>query len=291
MGNAKTREDLTSIDQILEQMQATIYENDTHLGSAGVAQSGSNYGAYRSSNSPPGTSQLQSTASQSNPVALLQHQHQAGVNAGETGTPDLTPSSAQSYTPGHSPMQGESAPTSNAMYPTLPSTASDMAYAAANAATLSGLYETEERRRYSGGMLQRAAPDKVKSEMDTASDGSATPPASTLNEQSKGKDDASSQDNVIDPALAAEAASAKADPRDADQEQVWVQNMRLIEWMREFIKKKLQSGEYEEDSASRHSPQQGGELDHDMTGAGDQAKERSEEEQLYPVLRHVEESA
>src|SRR5271154_6162831 len=34
MGNAKTREDLTSIDHILEQMQATIYENDTHLAQA-----------------------------------------------------------------------------------------------------------------------------------------------------------------------------------------------------------------------------------------------------------------
>lgn len=291
MGNAKTREDLTSIDQILEQMQATIYENDTHIGS----QAGSNYVAYRTSNSPPSTSQLPSTAAHSNPAAMLQHQHQASVaSTADASTPGLTPpSSAQSYTSGQSPMQGHSAPTSNSLYPNLPASASDMAYAAANAATLSGLYENEERRRYSGGMLQRAAPDKGKDEMDIGSDGSATPPASTLNQQAKGKDRASPQENVIDPALAAEAASTpKSDPRDADQEQVWVQNMRLIEWMREFIKKKLQTVDMDEDNnGNSRSPHEGGQLDHDMTGTGDHNKERSEEEQLYPVLRHVEESA
>ncbi|EXJ81246.1 hypothetical protein A1O3_07536 [Capronia epimyces CBS 606.96] len=293
MGNAKTREDLTSIDQILEQMQATIYENDTHLGAAGVAQAGSNYVAYRTSNSPPSANQLPSTATHSNPGAILQSQHQASIaSTADASTPGLTPpSSAQSYTSGQSPMQGHTAPTSNAMYPSLPSSASDMAYAAANAATLSGIYESEDRRRYSGGMLQRAAPAKGSGEMDAVSDGSVTPPASALNEQAKGKNKATPQESVIDPALAAEAATPKSDPRDADQEQVWVQNMRLIEWMREFIKKKLQSGEYEDGNASRHSPEERGELDHDMTGTGDHEKERSEEEQLYPVLRHVEESA
>ncbi|EXJ95893.1 hypothetical protein A1O1_01018 [Capronia coronata CBS 617.96] len=295
MGNAKTREDLTSIDQILEQMQATIYENDTHLGSTGVGQSGSNYVAYRTSNSPPSTGQMASTAAQSNPIALLQHQHQASVaSTADASTPGLTPpSSAQSYTSGQSPMQGHAAPTSNAMYPSLPSSASDMAYAAANAATLSGIYESEERRRYSGGMLQRAAPAKGRDEMDTVSDGSATPPALGSNQQDKGKDKDSPQESVIDPALAAEAASTpKGDPRDADQEQVWVQNMRLIEWMREFIKKKLESGEYENENDTNHtSPQHGGELDHDMTGTGDQKQEKTEEEQLYPVLQAVAENA
>ncbi|KAJ4542418.1 hypothetical protein HRR76_000718 [Exophiala dermatitidis] len=294
MGNAKTREDLTSIDQILEQMQATIYENDTHLGSANVGQSGSGYVAYRTSNSPPSTSQQPSTAAQTNPTALLQNQTQSNVASNtDASTPGLTPpSSAQSYTSGHSPLQGHTAPSGNGLYPNLPSSASDMAYAAANAATLSGIYDQEERRRYSGGMLQRAAPAKVKDEMDITSDGSVTPPASALNQQNKDKKSASPQENVIDPALAAEAASTpKSDPRDADQEQVWVQNMRLIEWMREFIKKKLQSGDYEEENGHGGSPHHGGQLDHDMSGTSDQKHDKSEEEQLYPVLRHVEESA
>merc|ERR1711964_814622 len=58
MGNAKTRGDLTSIDQILEQMQATIYENDTH-------QTG--YVSYRTSSNSPPTAQMPSAAAQSSP--------------------------------------------------------------------------------------------------------------------------------------------------------------------------------------------------------------------------------
>lgn len=175
------------------------------------------------------------------------------------------------------------------MYPSLPSSASDIAYAAANAATLSGLYESDDRRRWEGGRLQRAAPAKDKDEMDIGSDGSLTPPASSMNKSSKGKKKAS-QDIVIDPALSADADTPKSDSKDPDQEQVWVQNMRLIEWMREFIKKRLQSGDFEDENAKEASPQQGGEVDTDMSGTHD-AKEKSEEEQLYPVLRHVEETA
>lgn len=287
MGNAKTREDLTSIDQILEQMQATIYENDAHLGSTGMAQSGSGYVGIRSSNSPPS-----SAAAAPGQSGMLQHQHQGSIaSTAEASTPGLTPpSSAQSYTSGQSPLQNHAAPTSSAMYPTLPSSASDMAYAAANAATLSGIYESDDRRRWDGSRLQRAAPAKGKDDMDMVSDGSITPPASAMNKQAKGKKKASPQDSVIDPALAGgEAETPKSDSKDPDQEQVWVQNMRLIEWMREFIKKKLQSGEFEGVDAKRSSSPKG-EVDTDMTGTDDH-KEKSEEEQLYPVLRHVEETA
>lgn len=293
MGNAKTRGDLTSIDQILEQMQATIYESDAQLGSTGVAQAGPGYVAYRTSTSasPPSSSHLPSTAAQSASASMLQHQHQGSIaSATDASTPGLTPpSSAQSYTSGQSPLQNHAAPTSSAMYPSLPSSASDIAYAAANAATLSGLYESDDRRRWEGGRLQRAAPAKDKDEMDIGSDGSLTPPASSMNKSSKGKKKAS-QDIVIDPALSADADTPKSDSKDPDQEQVWVQNMRLIEWMREFIKKRLQSGDFEDENAKEASPQQGGEVDTDMSGTHD-AKEKSEEEQLYPVLRHVEETA
>merc|ERR1711939_1158933 len=139
-----------------------------------------------SSNSPP-SAQMPSASSNS-PTQLLQHQHQSSVStasdAETASTPGLTPpSSAQSYTSGQSPVQGHSAPNGNAMYPSLPASSSDMAYAAANSATLSGMFDNDERRRYSGGMLQRAAPDKDKDEMDIVTDGSVTPPASAMNKQ------------------------------------------------------------------------------------------------------------
>ncbi|KIW49238.1 hypothetical protein PV05_10934 [Exophiala xenobiotica] len=293
MGNAKTRGDLTSIDQILEQMQATIYENDTHLGSSGVGQAGPGYVAYRTSNSPPGAAQVPTTAAHSNPTALLQHQHQGSIaSATDASTPGLTPpSSAQSYTSGQSPLQGHAAPTSSAMYPSLPSNASDMAYAAANSATLSGMFDNDERRRYSGGMLQRAAPAKDKDDMDIVTDGSVTPPASAMNKQAKGKKKAGSpEDSVIDPALsAAEVGTPKSDSKDPEPGEVWVQNMRLIEWMRDLIKKRLDTEQFDDDDKTVTPKAEGG-LDHEMTGTDDH-KHRSEEEQLYPVLRHVEESA
>merc|ERR1711939_543228 len=293
MGNAKTRGDLTSIDQILEQMQATIYENDTHLGSSGVGQAGPGYVAYRTSNSPPGAAQVPTGAAHSNPTALLQHQHQGSIaSATDASTPGLTPpSSAQSYTSGQSPLQGHAAPTSSAMYPSLPSNASDTAYAAANSATLSGMFDNDERRRYSGGMLQRAAPAKDKDDMDIVTDGSVTPPASAMNKQAKGKKKAGSpEDSVIDPALfAAEVGTPKSDSKDPEPGEVWVQNMRLIEWMRDLIKKRLDTEQFDDDDKTVTPKAEGG-LDHEMTGTDD-PKHRSEEEQLYPVLRHVEESA
>ncbi|KIW79027.1 hypothetical protein Z517_08867 [Fonsecaea pedrosoi CBS 271.37] len=300
MGNAKTREDLTSIDQILEQMQATIYENDAHL-TAGVAPAGSGYVTYaRSSNSPPTSSHLPSAAAPASATSLLQHGHQDSIaSATDASTPGLTPpSSAQSYTSGQSPLPGHAAPTSSAMYPTLPASASDMAYAAANAATLSGLYESDDRRRWDGGRLQRAAPGMVKDEMDIGSDGSVTPPASSANKDpSNSKTKVSPQDSVIDPALASVEGSEtpkSGESKDSpDQTEMWVQNMRLIEWMREFIKKKLQSGDYEDGQGADKDVARKDLTEHhdaDMTGT-EEHKEQSEEEQLYPVLRHVEEAA
>lgn len=289
MGNAKTRGDLTSIDQILEQMQATIYENDTH-------QTG--YVSYRTSSNSPPSAQMPSASSNS-PTQLLQHQHQSSVstasNAETASTPGLTPpSSAQSYTSGQSPVQGHSAPNGNAMYPSLPASSSDMAYAAANAATLGGMYD-DESRRYRGGMLQRAAPAKKDGdEMETASDGSVTPPASAINRAAKGKDKADLKDSVIDPALssAADASTPRSDvTKEEDRETAWVQNMRLIEWMRDIIKKRLERGEYDEDNADASSAKKEGEsADAEMTGT-DEKSEKTDQEQLYPVLRHVEETA
>jgi hypothetical protein len=288
MGNAKTRGDLTSIDQILEQMQATIYENDTHLAQSGVAQPGASYVSYRTSSSSP-PSQLPSGASHSTPSSMLQHQHQGSIasSTDTASTPGLTPpSSAQSYTSGQSPLQGHSAPSANAMYPNLPSNASDMAYAAANAATLNGIYDNDERRRYSGGMLQRAAPAKRDDEMDLGSDGSITPPASVINKAAKkGKGKVSPKDSVIDPALSGEATTPKSEGKEEDREQVWVQNMRLIEWMRDLIKKKLERGDYDEDGAKK-----AGKEDTEMGGV-DEKDDKTDQEQLYPVLRHVEEAA
>lgn len=292
MGNAKTRGDLTSIDQILEQMQATIYENDAHAHS-GVGQSGSSYVTYRTSNSPPSIA-LPSTAAHSQ--TMLQHQHNPSIaSASDVSTPGLTPpSSAQSYTSGQSPLQQHAAPSNSAMYPSLPS--ADMAYAAAaNAATLSGIFDSDEaRRRYGGSMLQRAQPDKDRDEsmsIGSPRDGSVTPPAAAINKSSKGKKKASPKDSVIDPALSGEPSTPKSEDKgEQDREQIWVQNMRLIEWMRDLIKKRLERGEYDSESTESSDVKEET-VDTEMTGVETSDKKDADADALYPVLQHVNEDS
>lgn len=276
MGNAKTREDLTSIDQILEQMQATIYENDTHLAQAGLSQPGSTYVGYNTGNSP---TNLPSVHSQ---TANLARSHQNSMCGTESAsTPGLTPpSSAQSYTSGQSPMTGHAAPSSGAMYPNLP--AGDMGYQAGNGATLGSAYDNEDpRRRYSGGMLQRAQPAK-----DARSDGSATPPAAELNKKAatKGKKKGSPADSAIDPALSGEGtpgSKGEMSKEEADRQTNWVENMRLIEWMREMIKKKLETAKFDVNGVEVKP----GTEDVEMGGTDEETKQ--DEERLYPVLEAV----
>ena len=275
MGNAKTREDLTSIDQILEQMQATIYENDTHLAQAGVAQPGASYVAYQTGNSPTGAS-LPSTHAHS---AGFSRSHQNSV-ADSASTPGLTPpSSAQSYTSGQSPMTGHAAPSSGAMYPNLP--AGDMGYHGGNSATLGGSYDNDDpRRRYSGGMLQRAQPAKDNR------DGSATPPAAEMNKKAaKGKKKGSPDESAIDPALSGEVdtpgSKGEVSKEEAERQTAWVENMRLIEWMREMIKRKLETAQFDENGVEvkPHSD--------DVEMAGTDEETKKDEERLYPVLEAV----
>lgn len=326
MGNAKSRGDLTSIDQLLEQMQAAIYENDSQLAQAGVAQPGAHYVNYRTSNSPPGV-QLQASHAQSTPMMNQHQQHHhnpsiaSATESVHSSTPALTPpSSAQSYTSGHSPVSHNLTPLQgatsggNAMYPSLPTGTIDNGFpnatSAPNAATLGSLYDGEEhRRRYSGGLLQHAQPPPRGGSgdaMEVSSDGSSTPPAAVHNAKAaaarkrRGQGPASS---VIDPALSGmgseESAAAVAaaglkssasnlgvgemTERDAEKERAWVDNMRLIEWMRDYVKKRLEEGDFDEDETL--SGQQGKDVEMG-DGIADGNKENGKDG-LYPSLKGV----
>ena len=95
------------------------------------------------------------------------------------------------------------------MYPRLPSTtvADSMtagyptASGAAPPSTLSGAYDHDDRRRYTGGTLQRARPadraateDRMDMSHDSKNDGERTPKASHISE------------SLIDPALSGTAS-------------------------------------------------------------------------------------
>ncbi|PGH11317.1 pH-response transcription factor pacC [Helicocarpus griseus UAMH5409] len=290
MGNLRTKADLMNIDQFLEQMQSTVYESDDHVAAAGVAQPGAHYihggMSYRPTGSPPTATHIPSshaTATTSAPIMTSS----SAARSPHSATPALTPpSSAQSYTSGRSPVSVSSThhavppshhPQSNAgMYPTLPATTSQehstAAYPsvsnAAPASTLSSIFESDDRRRYTGGMLQRSRPVEFESSQTQYGESRLSPPS---------KEPAKFSASLIDPALrqptsnhdaspdrdsekrksssasatpdAEEASRAVAAANEANDHSVeqWVANVRLIEKLRLYIYERLSRGDYEDD--------------------------------------------
>ncbi|KAF2114496.1 hypothetical protein BDV96DRAFT_576919 [Lophiotrema nucula] len=291
--NLRTKSDLLNIDQFLEQLQSTVYENPNHAAAAGVQQAGGHYihtgSTYRSSHSPPG---LASTHPQSS--------HATAVASSNTDTPALTPaSSVLSYNSQHSPGSGHSgstvSPTSRAsmgsMYPTLPSVSaaiSDLS-AAAPSSGLAPAFDADGRRRYSGNLLQKHAPGRRGSdEMDTSEDDASPKDSRRSSEQDTlhhNVNQLAIHSPKVDPALSASmrspsqvSSTSTEQPGEASQ-QYWVENIRTIEKLREYIRERLTTHDYSSDS------------DEDEAGpVKTEPSPRTDDEQhLYPVLRAVQE--
>jgi len=276
--NARTKNDLQDIDRFLEQLQATVYETSkgyetsNSAAAAGVQQPGlhtqfagdfgmgGHQAQYRSSNSPP---QFGNHLGSSGVMSSGSSVHGVTSSSSALDTPALTPASVSSYTSsGHSPMSSHSRASfgsvSGQMYPSLPAVTgmSDMGsnYPTTTSAPASGLasgFEGLDGRRYSGGRLQRQAPD-VKTEdteMEDADDGSRTPKASdSKRPKSKGNssidpalrgEDGSGSDSVSTPAAQSEGAEDK-------RQEEWIENIRLIEALRKWVGDRLKSGDFEE---------------------------------------------
>ncbi|KAJ9668239.1 hypothetical protein H2201_001669 [Coniosporium apollinis] len=284
--NLRTKSDLVNIDQFLEQLQATVYENSNHAAAAGVAQAGSHYihpalnSSYRSSNSPPGMMQ----SSQPGAAASLPTPTSAD-------TPALTPaSSVMSYGSAHSPNSVHSGhtispisrPSVGSMYPTLPSVSSisdiSGAYPATTSAPTSGLasYDPNDRRHYSNPMLQKARVVRNQDRMET--DDSPSPEDSRRGSTDAKMAMGSPHTEVPPtPTVKSPASNSHSPAGMAEKAQEsWVENIRVIEALRSMVKEKLEHGEFEEDSQPRaESPRD----NREMTDVD-----------LYPVLRAVRDS-
>lgn len=277
MPNLRTKNDLMNIDQFLEQMQSTVYESSNAAAAAGVQQPGAHYTHqavnFRQSHSPPHTSlqglgHMNSQVSSSHVTAPMMATHSTQSNS---GTPALTPpSSSVSYTSGHSPASSHGmSPSSRhssaaaAAYPSLP--AVTLGYSphstAAPTSTLGTNFDSDPRRRYSGGMLQRSAP------MDTSDDSRTPSPPVRKTEVS----------NNIDPALSGvQSPGERSESGDSARdraEEAWIENIRVIEALRKLISDRLERKEYVDD-------------DDDVSMSGTERKEeRPAEKSLYPTLR------
>ncbi|KAK4237407.1 hypothetical protein C8A03DRAFT_44748 [Achaetomium macrosporum] len=224
MPNVRTKEDLQQIDQMLEQMQATIYENSGSPQSqyAPVDMRSPTYAPRPAAVDPYAATAAQVVSPLSAPT------HSAG------GTPAVTPpSSAISYTSGHSPSASSSgmSPTSrhsstSVSYPSLPSRP-NLPFP-----STSGLGSTfaHNERRLSGGMLQRA------SGAHRGSEGDRTPTP-------KNPDGAA----VSSPSEASEAG-------ESESYDDWLAHMKTVEYLRNYVRMRLERREYEEsDSDSPRS--------------------------------------
>ena len=316
MSNVRTKNDLINIDQFLEQMQNTIYESDENVAAAGVAQPGAHYVqggmSYRTTNSPP--SQLPPshvTAAGSAPMMA------ASAHSPSTGTPALTPpSSAQSYTSNRSPISMPqhhrvSPPHESGagMYPRLPSTTMPdgmgagypTVSSAAPPSTLSGIFDHDERRRYTGGTLQRARPAERElddNRMDTTHDGKED------RERTPTKDSIAA--SLIDPALsgaspdpdqeaAQRTAQAATEVAERDGNAAWVEKVRLLENLRRLVSELLEQDRFDESgSHSGHeSPASGMDamegVETSRVSASPEQTKVEPEAVLYPTLRGMDE--
>lgn len=248
MPNLRTKGDLEQIDQILEQMQSTVYEN---------------------SGSPPSTNypstfdlRHQSPVSRANVTndhyavsAAQMPSPLSAVSSTTSGSAAHTPpSSSLSYTSGHSPASshamspGSRHGSASVAYPSLPATTSY----GSSTISLGSTFATNDQRRLSGGMLQRASGARQVSEEPEQA---TTPKAEPQSPASPSED---------------------GDAGEPESYELWLQNVRVIEYLREAIQDRLKKGEFdgESEGADNHN------IDPSLTATGGVASDRP----LYPAL-------
>ncbi|KAI0429689.1 hypothetical protein F5Y09DRAFT_309785 [Xylaria sp. FL1042] len=238
MPELRTKAELVRMDQVLEQMQSTIYE------SANPPYIPMN---IRQSHSPPHSGIQGQSAMGAHPysAAHVASPLTAVSSTHSTGTPAATPpSSSVSYTSGHSPAASSAgfspssrhSSTASGLYPPLPAVTSSYPGQSATA-TLGPNFEADSRRRYSGSMLQRASAGPRPS---VDREGSRTP---------KGPESAVS--TVSSPSAESER-STEARERE-DQYEIWLENVRTIEYLREYVNDRLRRKDFDQGSPGSSS--------------------------------------
>ncbi|KAK4245382.1 hypothetical protein C7999DRAFT_16371 [Corynascus novoguineensis] len=216
MPNLRTKEDLQQIDHMLEQMQATIYDNSGSPNTQYAPVDMRHSPAYASR--PAVDGYAVSAAQVMSPISAPTH------SAG--GTPAVTPpSSTMSYTSGHSPTASSAglSPSSrhsstSVSYPSLPSRP-NLPYP--SSAGLGSTFAHNERR-LSGGMLQSAS--------GARRDGNRTPTP-------KAPDGA-----------AVSSPSEESEAGDNETYDEWLHNVRAVEFLRNYVRHRLERHDYDSDS-------------------------------------------
>lgn len=252
MPSARTQKDLVQIDHLLGQMQDTIYDNASHATAGVHIHGGGDHhhgygGGFRNTPSPNtihrgspthmGDGYAVSAANMASPLTAIS----------SAGTPALTPpSSSMSYTSGHSPSPSASgmsaaglSPQSRhspaaVMYPSLPTSlpGASHGFGQSATATLGPSFDMTERRRYSGGLLQRARGPLSARPVEAPSP-SSTPKA------------AAAESNSSPASPGSESSDVSETTREREEQyDRWLENMRVIEGLRDYIRGRLERREY-----------------------------------------------
>ncbi|KAG5919769.1 hypothetical protein E4U42_006427 [Claviceps africana] len=269
MPNARTQKDLIHLDNLLGQMQDTIYENSSHA-TAGVHIHSNNdhgVGVYRHSQSPPVLQRASPTgmsvAGEGYPSISAASMHSPLTTAmSSAGTPALTPpSSTMSYTSDHSPSPSASSglspqsrhstTASSVMYPNLPTSlpAVNQGFGQSTSATLGSSFDCDGRRRYSSGILQKARIIPPIRPVEETS-GRTTP---------KPGDSAAS---VGSPS--SESDTSETTKENEEQYDRWLDNMRVIETLRDYIRGRLERKDFEQDDEVETTRREGDAMDLDI---------------------------
>lgn len=311
----KTKNDLLSLESFLDQLSHTVYEQPEHglLSAHPLAPITNLPTTYRTSHSPPHmqaqSSSYHNTSVSSASGTPFSHSMHSTV---DDSTPALTPSSYQaSQSPASTANHASPLPRSTAAaYPSLPSFSNldhhtNMPGAfTGNTAPVSSLgsafEDTQDRRRYSGGYLQRAAanPEDSKSSITPTSPSESSRRSSTATELAKGfqrnlglsssSSPKQDQANIKLPGVAditrtSSQASETSDKGEDETKEAWVRNIKTIEALQQYVRGRIERGEFEVDGNS--SPR----MKHDPMETVDESLEDAAEKEsqtaVYPTLR------
>ena len=247
MPSLRTKGDLEQIDQILEQMQSTIYENSGSSPTSHYTAAAAAYDArHQSPVARPNISDhyAVSAAHIASPISALS-------SSSHAGSPAVTPpSSSMSYTSGHSPSASTSAmspgsrqnsTTSSVSYPQLPAVTGVSYPGSTTTSTLASNFSPVERR-LSGGMLQSGARG---GRGDVDMDGAATPRA--------GRRDSEAPITTVSSPSSTDDSDAGSEP---EPYETWLSNVRVIEMLREYVRDRITKRDYvaESEDHSRIDP-------------------------------------
>jgi len=252
IANARTKADLVDIDRFLEQLQTTIYDQSSSNQFNPTAHSQAHSSGHYSRHTPPQAQNAGLTPINAAPMANMTSQG--------TDTPALTPASLSSYaSSGHSPpssnTHSRASTDSTSMYPQLPSVAGLSSVGSSYSATpVSGLasgFDGFDARRYSGGRLQRQAPqsnEEVEMSLDSPeAEGQRTPKQGSAVNQAN-VDPALRDEESMETEVPTEGALSEDD--EAQARAAFEENVRSIEHLRNWVRERLEAGDFVRDASA-----------------------------------------